>query len=281
MVLLVRYGELSLKSRYVRRQLEDRLATNVQEMFAANGVECVLKLERGRVFVHADDEPAAVRLLQRVFGIVSISPAKEAPSDLPELTEFVAGHALTLLEPGMTFAIRPQRSGQHPYTSRDLARVLGQAVRDAIPGVSVDLGTPDREIHVEVRGPRAYVFHETADGPGGLPLGSQGKAIAVAEDEAGMVAAWLIMRRGCRVKVAGREPFVAALRRWDPGLGTLEPSEPGPLLELAAKKDLPLVVAWRFDDAHAQEPEKTFVLRPLAGLLDEEIERLAQTIQTD
>src|SRR3990172_11446756 len=117
----------------------------------------------------------------------------------------------------MTFAIRPRRSGEHPYTSQDLARVLGQAVRDAIPRVSVDLGAPDRTIHVEVRGPPAYRFHEIADGPGGLPIGSQGEVLAAAEAETGVVATWLVMRRGGRPRVAGREPLVGALRGRGPG----------------------------------------------------------------
>lgn len=277
MVLLVRYGELSLKSRYVRRQLEDRLVSNVQEMFAANGVECVVKRERGRLFVHAEDEAGALRLLRRVFGIVSISAAKEAVSDLERLTKFVADSAKDLLEPGMTFAIRPSRSGQHPYTSRDLGRVLGQAVRDAVPGAEVDLDIPDREIHVEVRGPRAYVFRDISEGPGGLPLGSQGEVFANGEDEAGMVATWLVMRRGCRARVAGREPFLAALRSWNPRLESLEPMPVTHLVSLAAEKGIPLVLAQR--DVGTEGDTGPFLLHPLVGLSDTEIARIAQRIR--
>jgi len=276
-VLLVRYGEMSLKSPYVRRQLEDRLASNAHEMFAASGVECVVRRERGRLWVHADDEPAAIRLLRRVFGIVSISPAMESTSDLESLTKFVADYARARLKPGMTFAIRAQRSGQHPYTSQDLARVLGQAVRDAIPGVVVNLGAPDRTIHVEVRGPRAYVFHEIVDGPGGLPLGSQGEVYAVAQDEAGMVATWLVMRRGCRAKVAGREPFVAALRRWDPRLDAFERVAGTQLSALAAEKGVPLVSPTR--ESPVRSGGEPFRIAPLAGLSAAEVEALARNVR--
>lgn len=275
MVLLVRYGELSLKSPYVRRQLEDRLAANVQDMFAANGVECVVRMERGRVFVHAEDEAAAVRLLRRVFGIVSISAAKETTSDLEPLTKFVADYARALLEPGMTFAIRPQRSGQHPYTSRDLARILGQAVRDAVPGVAVDLDAPDREIGVEVRERRAYAFHETVDGPGGLPLGSQGEVLAAAEDEAGMVATWLIMRRGCRARVAGREPFLAALRKWDPRLEALPETSIESLTGRATQEGIPIVLP----SSEAIGGESPFRLDPLAAFADVDRRSIADRIR--
>lgn len=267
MVLLVRYGELALKSAYVRRQLEDRLAANVQAMFTANDAECIVKAVRGRLFVFADDEVAALRLLRRVFGIVSVSPATEVPSELKALTAEVVAYARTLLSSGDSFAIRARRSGQHPYTSQELARVLGSAIQDAIPGLAVDLDAPDREVHVEVRGPRAYIFHEVVSGPGGLPLGSQGEVRATTDDEAGLVAAWLVMRRGCHVRVRGREPFLAALRRWDPQLEVR--STPG-----GRGTELPTLVTSVAEASHGDP----MVLQPLVGLTEAEIRDLAAGI---
>lgn len=267
MVILVRYGELALKSRYVRRQLEDRLVTNIQDMFAANGVECIVRRERGRVYVHAGDEPAAVRLLRRVFGIVSVSPAKETSSDLEALARAVLDYARGVLEPGMTFAIRARRSGQHPYTSQDLGRVLGQALREGIPGLAVDLDAPDGEVHVEVRDAKAYVFREVVDGPGGLPLGSQGEVVALVEDDAGMVAAWMMMRRGCATRVAGREPFLEPLRRWSPGLEVVEPG---------AAQEAAVVTG---DRVPVGAERGSLSLHPLAGLSDSEVEATASGIR--
>jgi len=269
-VLLVRYGELALKSAYVRRALEDRLAANVRTMFAVNGVECVVKVERGRLFVHAEDEAAALRLLGRVFGIVSISPANEGKSDLEALTSHVVDYARGVLATGDSFAIRARRSGQHPYTSQELARVLGRAIQDAILGLAVDLDAPDLAIHVEVRGPRAYVFHEVVEGPGGLPLGSQGDVSAVAGDEDGMVAVWLLMRRGCRVRVAGPDTVVAPLQKWDPSLerDTFEATAGGGV-------PLPGPTAAYVND----RGENSLTLAPLGGLPRARILALAQRIR--
>src|SRR5436309_3546705 len=77
MVLLVRFGELALKSRFVRRQLRDRLVANIQDLFAAEGIECLTRADHGRIYVEVDDVPAASAGLRRVFGIVSFSPAPE------------------------------------------------------------------------------------------------------------------------------------------------------------------------------------------------------------
>src|SRR3990172_6189330 len=85
MVLLVRFGELALKSPFVRRQLRDRLVENIQEMFAADGIECLIRADRARIYVEVNDVPAASRALRRAFGIVSFSDAQEASSDPEEI----------------------------------------------------------------------------------------------------------------------------------------------------------------------------------------------------
>src|SRR5207244_1030342 len=79
------------------------------------------------------------------------------------------------------------------------------------------------EIHIEVRQNRAFVFREIWPGPGGLPLGSQGRGLAVVKNRDGMVAAWMGMKRGCRIAVATApgEPLVEPLRRWAVRLNVL------------------------------------------------------------
>src|SRR5207253_1644058 len=111
MVLLVRFGELALKSRFVRRQLRDRLVANIQDLFAAEGVECITEADEARVYVHVDDVAKAHAILGRVFGVVSISPATEVHSDLESLRKAVLSEASRALSPGQSFALRPRRVG--------------------------------------------------------------------------------------------------------------------------------------------------------------------------
>ncbi len=125
----------------------------------------------------------------------------------------------------MTFAVRARRSGSHAFTSQDVAVALGRAIQDAVPGAAVDLSHPEVEVHVEVRGPVAYLFTEKVPGPGGMPLGTQGRAVAWIETPRDAVAAWMMMRRGCRVTVASSEGEAGpagALKAWAPGLEVVE-----------------------------------------------------------
>src|SRR5256712_5570294 len=196
MVLLVRFGELALKSPYVRRHLRDRLVANIQDLFAAEGVECLTRADHGRIYVDVDDVPAASSALRRVFGIVSFSSAREASSDPDEIGRVALEFAKKNLAKGGSFAIRARRSGTHPYTSQDLAKLLGRRIQDAIPKATVNLDAPQVEFHVEVRENRSYLFTEIIDGPGGLPMGSQGRGLALVDSEAGMVAPGLRRESG-------------------------------------------------------------------------------------
>src|SRR2546430_4510377 len=157
-VLLVRFGELALKSRFVRRQLRDRLVANIQDLFAAEGVECITEADEARVYVHVNDVAKARTILGRVFGVVSISPATEVHSDLDSLRKAVLSEASPASPPGQSFALRRRRVGTHPFTSQDLGRELGEAVRQVHPDVRVNLTQPDVEIHVEVRRNRGFFF---------------------------------------------------------------------------------------------------------------------------
>lgn len=285
MVLLVRFGEIALKSRYVRRQLRDRLVGNVQDLFAAEGVECVTEADEARIYVSVDDPGRARRILGRVFGVVSISPATEGHADMETLKELAVAEARAAgLAAGRTFAVRPRRVGSHSYTSQDLGKVLGGAILDAVPGSKVNLTAPMVEVHVEVRENRGFVFHEFWEGPGGLPLGSQGRGLAVVDGEAGMVAAWMGMKRGCRIVVAaptGSED-AEALRPWEPGLKMLELTGPDRLEDLvrvARAGAIFVGTRGREFDPTARPKVSVPVFEPVVGLEDRDVAALAARIR--
>ena len=221
-VLLVRFGEIALKSPYVRRQLRDRLVANIQDLFAAGRVECLTRADHSRIYIEVNDVSAATRILRRAFGVVSFSPAEPCPPKLESIAGVAAGVARDRVHAGTTFAIRARRSGSHTFTSQEVARVAGAEIQRAIPGAVVDLDEPQVEVFVEVRDGTGYVFTDIVPGPGGLPLGSQGSALAVVEGARGVVAAWMAMKRGCKLTIAApTEELADPLRRWDVHLKVL------------------------------------------------------------
>ncbi len=280
--LLIRYGEIGLKSPSVRRRFEGQLVDDIRRRHAKAGIPCVISQTRGRVFLDSDDWRRSCEILSRTFGIVSFSPVTRAPSDLESLTKAVLEFADPVLFGGASFAVRTRRSGNHPYTSQTLAASIGEAILNAWPErrLKVNLGEPDVEVSVEVREREAYLFSSTLAGPGGMPLGTQGRVLTVVESERGIASSWMMMKRGCSVLVAaGGTTDTGQLEAWYPNLKIIPPEDD--LFRLAeANGCIGLALEWSLEDVSARGALKgpLPVFYPLVGMNEEEIRGLISRI---
>jgi tRNA uracil 4-sulfurtransferase len=228
-VVLARFGEIGLKSRPVRRRFEQTLKENIERAFESQGLDGVVQGVPGRLLVSSSDLGRARDVLARIFGLTSVSLARIVPSDLPTLLASIPVFfdQLAAQRPAArTFALRVRRSGQHPYSSQDVARQGGGTVLDRPGGDKwrVDLTKPDIEVFIEVRDRQAFLFHERTEAPGGLPVGTQGKVVVLLKDLNSLIAAWLLMKRGCTLlpvtftgptgQVERARAIVDVLRSW-------------------------------------------------------------------
>lgn len=231
-VILVRYDELALKSKRVRAMYEAILIKNLKAMLNADGSAYTeITREMGRIFIHSDD-PEALKSAVKVFGVVSASPAYTCEPTLDSAAQLCALLADGMIREGQSFAIRSRRAGNHDFTSRDVAIACGNAVdQGAGKNITVDLDNPDVEIFVEIRQKKGYVFTGSVKGVGGLPLGTQGKMVALISGGIDSpVAAWLLMKRGCEIipLYLNNDPFsdettreramacIDVLQKWSP-----------------------------------------------------------------
>ncbi|MDI6888814.1 MAG: tRNA uracil 4-sulfurtransferase ThiI [Methanocellales archaeon] len=200
--ILVRYGEIGLKSDRVRSRYERVLVDNIKAMLQLHEKEYSnVRRDWGRIFVHSSDESIA-DVVANVFGVVSTSPVISTESGLSAIAQLATDVGEAIVDRGESFAIRPHKAGKHPFSSEDIGRVCGAAVAERLKdrSVSVNLTSPDHEIFIEVRQDRAYVYYTIIKGVGGLPLGTQGKMVALISGGIDSpVAAWLMMRRGCEI----------------------------------------------------------------------------------
>ena len=198
-VVLVRHGDIGVKSSQVQSWMEDGLATNVEAMLAARSVEGSVRTRRGRLFVQSPTPEAAANAAVDVFGVVSASPARTVPADIEAIADALAEAASETYDEG-SFAVDARRAGDHDFTSQDVGEVGGRAVWEAVEDrfePAVDLEDPDHRFSVEVREENAYVFREQFEGPGGLPVGTQAPLVALVSGGIDSpVAAWLAMKRG-------------------------------------------------------------------------------------
>jgi tRNA uracil 4-sulfurtransferase len=195
LLILVRLaGEVTIKSRRTRTAFLRRLEHNIRDALGGADIEHSVEAAWGRLFVRASS-PMALPLLSRIFGISSVSLVeREVAADLDAIVDAGAAHFKPAVA-GRTFAVRARRTGQHAFSSQDIERKLGAALAPFAAGV--DLSHPGFTAFVEVRDNMAYLFSDRTDGAGGLPLGVEGRAIALLSggfDSA--VSSWMLLKRG-------------------------------------------------------------------------------------
>ena len=197
LVLLRLSGDLGTKARATRQHFVARLARNLRDALEAEGIPPRLRVSHDRLFAEL---PAGARpeVLCRVFGVQSVSLVERVPAR--ELAPLVSAGEALFREAvrGRRFAVRARRVGDRAPIAvepRAIERELGAALLPHSAGV--DLDHPEVRVQVELFESDAYFFPERIPGPGGLPVGVEGRAVALLSggfDSA--VAAWQMLRRG-------------------------------------------------------------------------------------
>lgn len=283
MRILVRYGEIGVKSRQVQRSFLDRLQQNLQDALDAASLTGEVFEDEDRIFadVPEEDVPDAVITLSHIPGVVSVSPVVTTSTDFDDIIT-----TLVELAEGAdaeTFAVEARRAGDHhDYRSQEIKEEAGDRIRDAT-GMTVDLDDPDLTVAVEARYQNAYCYTETVEGVGGLPVGDENRVAVLMEDRAATVAAYRLMKRGCRVfpVYTGQEADQLAeemetLRQYDPHvkLTVLKKEEPPEALtRVCGLYDCDAVAfGTTSDDLDAAVPEHEHeVLLPNSGYTTEEV----------
>lgn len=234
--VIIRYGELALKSAGVRNWYEITLMRNISAMLNQRGIKYDgISREWGRIFIETSDSSAA-HAAADVFGVVSTSFTYVVDIQLSNIAAKCAEISQNYIKDGESFAIRARRSGNHSYNSNQAAVSCGDAVWEKMlkmhKNPSVNLTNPDKEIFVEIRQKEAFVFTSIIKGVGGLPLGTQGKMVALISGGIDSpVAAWLMMKRGVTIipVYCNNEPYaddstkqraydsIRILQQWSPG----------------------------------------------------------------
>ena len=274
-MIFIRYSEIGLKSTPVRIRFENRLRDNMMSMLAYDGIEAIITKNESRFYVETDKEDAAARSLSRVFGISSLSIAETCSSDMEDICKTAARYSLERISEGESFAVKARREGDHKYGSMDVGREAGSAIflANEDKNVKVNLTNPDKVFYIEVRRNTAFIFEHYVRCHGGLPIGTQGKILAEAEDERGIVSAWLMMKRGCKVYLRGEGADILA--KYDPELKTVDVENP--------RNIHGMVLGTSFENMDSLDVTKYDlpVFMPTVGMTDEEVTGIIQMINKD
>lgn len=202
---LIKYAEIGIKgkNRYIfENALRDQIKTALKRV---EGEFNVTK-EQGRIYVEAltdFDYEEAVEALGHTFGVAAICPVVLVEDTSWEsLTKAAAEYVEKVYgrEP-LTFKVQAKRSDKsYPYTSPEICMEMGGCLLESCPWLKVDVHNPDIFINVEVRG-RGYIYSRIIKGPGGMPVGTNGKAMLLLSGGIDSpVAGYMIAKRGVTIE---------------------------------------------------------------------------------
>ena len=200
---LIKYGEIGIKGKN-RYLFEDALMKQIKYALKDAAAFDVMK-QQGRIYVHmlgGYDYEEVVAALTRVFGIVAICPVVicDNPS-WDNLTKVVGDYIDEAYEDKhFTFKVDSRRADKrYPKKSMEINADIGEYLLDRFPEMSVDVHKPDVMLNIEVR-EKTYIYSKSIKGPGGMPVGTNGKAMLLLSGGIDSpVAGYMIAKRGVTI----------------------------------------------------------------------------------
>lgn len=199
-LLLCKYGEVALKGlnrsyfeKMMIKCLSDRLK-NIGNFKIWSAQSTIYVLPESE----DEDIDAALDVARKVFGIISVSRAVEAPKDIDKIKEIAKEYLPLYMGRYKSFKCEARRCDKtFALTSPQISAEVGEAVLDAIPGIKVDLHNPDVIVMTEIRDDMAYIHAGSYKGAGGVPGGSSGRGLLLLSGGIDSpVAGYMMAKRG-------------------------------------------------------------------------------------
>ena len=197
--ILLRYGEIGLKSKRTRSVFEKRYVKAIEEALKRGGIFKFNILNfGGRFVIYSSEIQSILPILGRISGIQSFSPAYHSLfSSKEDLLKAIKDYGTSLIS-GKTFAVRVKKVGKHNFESKELEREGGSVLYEA--GKGIDLTHPEVTIFLELRDNNCFLYTISTKGMGGLPPLSSGKVLCLFSGGIDSpVAAYEMLKRGCLV----------------------------------------------------------------------------------
>ena len=201
---LLKYGEIGIKGKN-RYLFEDALVRQIR--FALKDVDGQFDVHKSQARIYVDcegdyDYEDTVEHLKRVFGIVGICPVvRMEDQGFEKLKEDVVSYMDEMYpDKNLTFKVEARRARKtYPKTSMEINCDLGEVILEAFPETKVDVHHPDVMLNVEIRN-EIYVYSQIIPGAGGMPVGTNGKAMLLLSGGIDSpVAGWMIAKRGVTI----------------------------------------------------------------------------------
>ena len=201
---LIKYAEIGIKGKN-RYMFEDALVRQIKYALERCEGEFEVRKTQGRIYVDAVadfDYDETIDNLKTVFGISSICPMVYVEDEgFDKLKEDVNDY-MRKAHPDChdTFKVHCRRGRKdYPLESMEVSAKIGASMLDAFPDMKVDVHNPQLNLHIEIRD-KIYIYSIEIAGPGGMPVGTNGKAMLLLSGGIDSpVAGYMISKRGVMI----------------------------------------------------------------------------------
>ena len=210
-ILLCKYGEIVLKGAN-RKYFEDTLCRELKRKARVHGDFDIYRAQ-STIYIEPKNEfcdfEGMFNSACKVFGITSVCRCAIAEKSIEDISRVVKEYIPQFLTGKRTFKVECKRSDKNfPLNSIELAREMGGVVLSTLPKLKVDVHNPDETVVVEVREFGAYVHAGKFKGAGGMPIGTNGKAMLLLSGGIDSpVAGHMIAKRGVKLEAIHFESF--------------------------------------------------------------------------
>ena len=201
---LIKYAEIGIKGKN-RYLFEDALIRQIKYALKKCEGKFLIHKTQGRIFIDAEsafDFDEVVDHLKTVFGIAGICPVIVTEDEgFEQLTATVIKYLEDMYRgKEKTFKVQARRTRKnYPKDSLEINRDMGEAILKALPNMKVDVHNPDIMLNIEIR-EKIYIYSEIIPGPGGMPVGTGGKAMLLLSGGIDSpVAGYMIAKRGVKI----------------------------------------------------------------------------------
>ena len=210
-ILLCKYGEIVLKGAN-RRYFEETLCKTLRFRAKHFGNFTITRSQSTLVIEPTDDDADIDGMFEtasKVFGIVGISRCAVCEKDMKRIEETVREYVPQFLAGKKTFKVEAKRSDKRfPLNSMQICAEVGGYILSSMPKLRVDVHNPEIVVHVEIREFGAYIHAGQFKGAGGMPVGTNGKALLLLSGGIDSpVAGYMIAKRGVQIDAVHFESF--------------------------------------------------------------------------
>jgi len=202
---LIKYAEIGIKGRN-RYLFEDALVRQIRLALKRVEGEFYVFKTQGRIFIEVKSEydyEDTIKALKMVFGIAGICPVVYVEDEgFEKLAKDVIEYMDNVYpDKNKTFKVLSRRARKdYPMNSMELNAAIGEVVLHAFPEMKVDVHKPEIALNIEIRH-KIYIYSRVIPGPGGMPVGTNGKAMLLLSGGIDSpVAGYMIAKRGVSIE---------------------------------------------------------------------------------